>query len=98
MVLSLVSKNSWLNGILQYAEKKGIVILPIVGKFSFEILMVHQSVLLVLYKLLDCFGISLPLIAIIAIDLPLVFLAAWILRRFCDSLKKGISGFRNLNQ
>lgn len=85
IILSLVTEKSWLNSFLK-PVRGGI--LSLFGNHSLEILLIHQLVMISLYKVLEAVGMDLPAAVIIVLDLVLVLFSAMLLRKVCKLLWK----------
>ena len=74
-------EKSWINSLL------GLIrggFFSFVGRYSFEILIIHQLVMVTLYKLLDIIGLSIPFLLLLLLDFVLVLFLSFCLRKVSD--------------
>ena len=83
LTLGTVQDRSLLNSFLHYLHGG---LFSIIGRFSFEILIIHQLVMVSLYKLLEVAGITLSLYLFIPLDLIMVFISAYLLKKVASYL------------
>lgn len=85
IMLGMVYDKSWASRVIRNI-KGGLF--SRVGRYTLEILVIHQLVMIGLYKILSVAGVSLPIIVIILLDIVLVYIAAYLLHGFCERIQK----------
>lgn len=83
IILGLIMEKSWINSLLGHIRGG---FFSVVGRHSFEILIIHQLVMITLYKLLDLVGLHIPLSLLVALDFILVLFLSFGLRKVSDFL------------
>lgn len=83
ITLGLIMEKSWINSLLGHIRGG---FFSIVGRYSFEILIIHQLVMIVLYKLLDITGLHLPFPLLLLLDFTFVLFLSFCLRKVSDCI------------
>ncbi|MBR4586062.1 MAG: acyltransferase [Bacteroidales bacterium] len=83
ITLGLVMEKSWINSLLGHIRGG---LFSVIGRYSFEILIIHQLVMIVFYKLLDIIGLHLPFPLLLLLDFIIVLFLSFCLRKFSDYL------------
>lgn len=85
IVMGLIHEKSWLQLLLSHF-KKSLFILA--GTCSYEILLSHQLIMIVLYKVLEITKISLPLCVLLLVDIVLVISFSYLLHKLLQTWKR----------
>ena len=83
IMLGMVYDKSWAGRLLGHI-KGGLF--SRIGKYTLEILVIHQLVMIGLYKILSIAGVSLPIYVIILLDLLFVYIAGYLLHVLCEHI------------
>lgn len=85
LVTGIIQDRSWLNKALEHIRGG---VFSWIGTYSLEILLIHQLVMICLYKVSDIFRFALPTALIITVDFILVIICAVLLRQATRLLSK----------
>lgn len=83
ITIGLIMEKSWINSLLGHIRGG---FFSFVGRYSFEILIIHQLVMIVFYKLLEIIGLDLPFPLLLLLDFIFVLVLSFCLRKLSDYL------------